>query len=241
MAVSTFRDRYLSGACVLTWTEIVGLGESVRSDPATLRDTESVGRETMRRARSNVELLIDALSAVGYVFEPGDGLVTFAPPAADAVERLDEIEARVGSMPLALRWWLEDVGTVNLMGHHPAWNVDALDPLVVEAPPSYILGEIDAWEEDLGTEWERRPFTIDFSPDYLHKANISGGPPCALAVPNGAADGLVLWERHQTTFVNLLRIAFRHGGFLGLDSSVNAAGAEVPGELVELARSLEPI
>ena len=53
------------------------------------------------------------------------------------------------------------------------------------------------------------------SPDYLHKANVSGGTPYGIAIPNPGADGLLRWEPHQTTFVNYLRIAFRLGGMPG--------------------------
>jgi hypothetical protein len=53
------------------------------------------------------------------------------------------------------------------------------------------------------------------APDYLHKANVTGGMPYGLAVPNPGADGLLLWEPHQTTFVNYLRIAFGIGGMPG--------------------------
>ncbi len=63
----------------------------------------------------------------------------------------------------------------------------------------------------------------------------------ALAVPNSAADGLVLWERHQTTFVNLIRIAFQHGGFLRLDALGDEGVSAPPTELMELGYSLEPI
>jgi hypothetical protein len=239
--MTSFTDRYLAGQHVAVWTEIIGLGDGLRSDTDTLQDAEAVGRETTQRARRNVERLIEELPKLGYVFEPGEGLAVYASPSPDVVSELDEIERRVGPMPLAFRWWLEDVGEVNLMGHHEDWRLEDADPLVVQAPPPYIMGEIDAWEDDLGTAWERRPFTIDFSPDRLHKANVSGGPPYSLAVPCAAADGLVLWERHQTTFVNHLRIAFRHGGFLGFDAQVGRPETAVPDELLALARSLEPI
>lgn len=125
------------------------------------------------------------------------------------------------------------------MGTDPGWGVEYLDPLVVEAPPAYIAGELDAWEADLGTDWERPQFTIDFSPDRLHKANVSGGAPYALAVPNLGADGLVLWDHHQTTFVNHIRIAFRLGGFLGLDPT--SWPERAPHGLAQLAATLEPI
>ena len=210
--MSTWLDRYLRGDRVQVWTEINGLGPSIRQDPDALAEAERVGRETMRRARSNAEHLIDHLPAIGYTLTPGEGLVTFEPPEARVTDRLDEIESRVGPLPLTWRWWSEEVGRVNPMGNHLDWNCDYPDPLVVDAPPDYVDGEIDVWEEDSGTEWDTGArFSIDFSPDHLHKANISGGAPHALELPNEAADGLVLWERHNTTFVNYLRIAFTNG------------------------------
>ena len=74
---------------------------------------------------------------------------------------------------------------------------------------------------------------------------MSGGPPYALYVPNSAADGLLLWERHQTTFVNYLRIAFRWGGCPGWDSG-QLDGWAMPSEpfpamLREVAAELVPI
>ncbi len=212
--MSGWLDRYLRGDRVQVWTEINGLGPSIRQDPDALAEAERVGRETMRRARSNAERLIDELPLVGYTLNPGPGLVTLQAPEPEIAQRLDEIESRLGPLPLTWRWWSEEVGRLNLMGSHPEWECDYPDPLVVDAPPDYIDGEIDAWEEDRGTEWDSgAPFSIDFSPDHLHKANISGGAPYALVLPNEAADGLVHWERHNTTFVNYLRIAFASGGF----------------------------
>lgn len=83
-------------------------------------------------------------------------------------------------------------------------------------PVDFILSEHASWEEDQGTAWDRGPFVIDIAPDYLHKANVSGGAPYAVA-PSTGADGLVLFERHQTTFTNYLRIAFSWAGLPGWD------------------------
>jgi hypothetical protein len=79
---------------------------------------------------------------------------------------------------------------------------------VVDAPPEYIDSEYD-WQHDEGLITPERPFQVPFAPDYLHKADISGGLPYGIAVPNAGVDGLVLGDIHQTTFTNYLRIAFR--------------------------------
>ncbi len=234
-------DRYLAGQRVGAWTEVVSLDGGLRGSIESLRDAKAIARETMRRSRRNIEQLVESLPTIGYVFEPGDGLVVFEPPSPGISADLDEIESRVGEIPLAFRCWLEEVGTVDLMGHHPDWVIDYPDPLVVESPIDYLRGLVEAWEQDLGTEWERQPFTIDFSPDLLHKANVSGGAPYAVVVPNAAADSLVLGERHQTTFVNMVRIAFNQGGFLGWDDPDRSLHTSLPTSLAELASTLEPI
>jgi hypothetical protein len=74
---------------------------------------------------------------------------------------------------------------------------------------------------------------------------LDGGPPYAMAVPNDGADGLLLWEPHQTTPVNDLRSCFRWGGFPGWDGR-SADGptepvARPPALLRERAESLLPI
>ena len=38
-----------------------------------------------------------------------------------------------------------------------------------------------------------------------------------MTVPNAAADGLLVGERHKTTFVAYLRLALHWGGFPGWD------------------------
>lgn len=125
---------------------MTSLGADLRSDGEALAEAMAVARETMVRARRNVERLIKQLPSFGFEFESNP----LAPPPPDAAQ----------------------------------------------------------W--DRGTTFE-----VPVAPDYLHKANVSGGMPYGLAVPNPAADGLLLWEPHQTTFVNYLRIAFRMGGMPG--------------------------
>lgn len=236
-----WRDRYNRGDRVGVWTEMTSLGPDLPADD--MPEAFVVVRETMRRVRKNVARLAELLPAIGYIFD-ADGPV-FEPPPANIELQLDGLEARVGRLPLALRSWYEEVGRVNFVGRHPQWGYEYHDPLVVDAPVDFVLSEYGEWDEARGTVWDQGPFTIDLAPDYLHKANVSGGPPYGMVVPNRGVDGLLLWEPHQTTFVNYLRIAFSWGGCPGwsrgqLDAWAGPAET-VPPQLAEVARELLPI
>jgi len=67
LTMATFLDRYLGGQCVAVWRELTSLGEEVRHKRYAA-DASAVARETMRRARHNVEVLITRLDAIGYRF-----------------------------------------------------------------------------------------------------------------------------------------------------------------------------
>jgi hypothetical protein len=243
--MAVWLDRYVAGDRVQVWTEMVGMGPELRADNEGWAEARAVAGLTMQRARRNVEMLLERLPADGYVFAPGPGSVVFEPPAADIGGRLDELEVTVGLLPLALRAWFEHVGQVNLMGSHPSWEFEYTDPLVVEAPVEYVLSEFDAWNEDRGTEWDQGAFTVDLAPDYLHKADVSGGPPYGMAVPNAGVDGLLLREPHQTTFCNYLRITFSRAGFPGWDRGLHDGWATpnqpAPTALKRWASDLLPI
>ena len=233
-------DRYIQGDHVQVWTEMTSLSGRVRDDESTLADATAVVAETMRRARANVVTLVAELQTGGYRFQDAEGRPPFEPSAPDIVRQLDDLERRIGPMPMALRSWYELVGRVNLVGSFPDWDYDYTDALVVDAPVDYVLSEYDAWEHDRGTEWDRGVFAIDVAPDWLHKANVSGGGPYAIEVPNQGVDALLLAEPHMTTFVNYLRIAFQWGGFPGWARGLRdgwAQPATPPPELISELRS----
>ena len=235
-------ERYVAGEYVPVWTELSGLGADLRAEGMWTEAVE-VARETMRRARTNVERLLELLPARGYEFWGGPQAPVFLPPPADIGAQLDRLEGRIGRLPFSLRCWFEEVGLVNLMGRHPDWRFEYTDPLVVEAPVAHIESEYELWDAERGTEWDRGPFVVDLAPDFLHKANVSGGAPYAMAVPNDGLDGLLLFERHRTTFVNYLRICFRRGGFTGWSGLRGWAAPQSPQPplLTEVAEELLPI
>jgi hypothetical protein len=65
--LSSCYDRYQRGERIEVWSDLIALGEAVRQEPV-YSDAVEVARETMARARQNVETLITRLDGIGYEF-----------------------------------------------------------------------------------------------------------------------------------------------------------------------------
>lgn len=66
----TYLERYLAGEYEQVWAELEALGEAVHEEPLH-GDALAVARETMRRVRTNLEMLVPRLVTVGYQFGYG--------------------------------------------------------------------------------------------------------------------------------------------------------------------------
>jgi hypothetical protein len=200
-------------------------GAGIREDP-NHEEAWAVARETMRRARQNIEMLVERLRKLGYRFENPDAV--HIPPPLDAAQRVDELEWLIGgAVPLSLRAWWEEVGEVSLVGSDRALAFRA-DPASGELPQAYAdplaldgvdrglaeCREMTQHVEGVG----QTPFRLALAPDWYHKANVSGGV-YATTLPNPAADALLEGEPHGTTLVGYLRVAFTWGGFPGWSRS----------------------
>jgi hypothetical protein len=156
------------------------------------------------------------------------------PPTPAAQKQVADFERRFGTLPLSLRAFYEVVGEVNLIGTHPSIdppdNAVAADPLVVYGLDEGLV-EFDEEDEDGDGE----PNAITIAPDDLHKANVSGGDPYEMAIPDLRADGELLNERHELFFVDYLRLCFKFGGFPGYE-----AMGTIPAELGRLSAGLTP-
>jgi hypothetical protein len=233
-------QRYRDGAHEQVWAELIAVGADWRDEEHDREEALALARETMRRVVHNVQVLEARLPELGYRFAHPDAV--HVQPTPDISAKLDEVERVIGKLPLALRVFFETVGAVDFTGTHPDWDHPCPDPLVVDAPPDYILSEYE-WQHEEGLITPERPFQVPFAPDYLHKADISGGLPYGIAVPNAGLDGLVLGDVHQTTFTNYLRIAFRFAGFPGWSSRPHRDDERpaFPEALQHLARELQPL
>jgi hypothetical protein len=112
----SYLERYRQEEREQVWAELLALGGQVRK-PGLYDEAWAVARETMTRARANIEALVLRLASLGYQFAHADRVFV---PADEETRRLPaEVERRAGPLPLSLRAWCEVVGEVNFMGSHP--------------------------------------------------------------------------------------------------------------------------
>jgi hypothetical protein len=64
-----FHSRYVAGEFREAWSELAALGDAIWVDPVAA-DALAVCYETMQRAKTNIEILVEALDAEGYGFDP---------------------------------------------------------------------------------------------------------------------------------------------------------------------------
>ena len=187
-------------------------------------------RNMLAPFKDNIIKIIDYLISNNYRFMYAER--AHSEPDGETIEWIEEYERKGIYLPISLQAWLLEVGCFNLIGTNNDWpktsylsdgNVNSndvwlTDPLVVEVTNDYIEYLYNEWKygvEEEGLE-NVGPFKIDFSPDYLHKANISGGMPYEIIADTPAVDSIVLNERTCTSFTGYIRNALLWGGFPGI-------------------------
>jgi hypothetical protein len=129
--MSTYLQRYLDDEREAVWAELMALGPRVREEPL-FSDAQAVARETMTRARANVERLVERLTALGYRFVSdalGEAHPPHTPPTEESVAVLRRLEGEFGQLPLSVETWYEVVGAVDFMGVYPGLSAyEEMDP-----------------------------------------------------------------------------------------------------------------
>jgi len=219
--------RYQSGEFEQVWREI-RLHERV--DGEFREEVLEVAEAAMRRVAQNADLISERLRALGWqaLLAKYHDLRTL-PKATDKTvfTRIEEISE--APIPLTLLAFWRIVGGINWV-----WDYDAsvpqpdlgfdlpteeYDALCIDAASS-VAYLFDEWI-DQKQQADSDSLRIDLAPDYLHKANISGGTPYCIEVPFVGADPVFAYERHELPFLDYLRLAFRWAGFPGLDRHAN--------------------
>jgi hypothetical protein len=242
-AVGDLLARYLRGEHVPVWNELRS-HEALGGD--LLAEARAVGKETMSRVAYNADVLAQRLATSGWV--PLYGELRTGPRTEDqeVMRRIEEVTG--APLPISLRTFWEVVGGINFVwdynsGDAPDLGVDLpiveMDPLCVD-PPEVVTHLFEQWEyERSGVDPELTdPFNLDLAPDYLHKANISGGGPYGIELPFLGADPVFANEAHELPFVDYLRLYFRWAGFPRLER--HADRPDVREFLEVMGKGLEP-
>jgi hypothetical protein len=243
--MSSFLERYLQGEHERVWDELYARGDAIYEEPL-FEDAVAVVQKTMFRVRKNINEITARLHTLGYAFgtypDGHTNIYGYTQPHNPPKENIDkeilEFEQLkgVGKLPLSLSLFWQIVGDVDWMGYHPLWPAYS-DPLVVY-PIEAAISDYEDWRYAVNEgDAEAGQFGIPIAPDYFHKDNVSGGSPYQISVPNAGIDGILEHERHQTTFVNYLRICFAQGGFPGIKWYVG----DIPQMMTQLSDGLLPI
>jgi len=218
---STLLPRYQGGECEGVWRDLVALGADVRQ-PAYRDAAWAVAEETMRRARQNVELIVERLKKLGYRFHESRSVLI---PASAKKRKLIERAERSGLwLPISLRACLEVMGEVDLNGSHPAlcfMDTEEGNPGIYADPLQVTFWQLDEavhdWAEADGED--RDPVELIVSMNARDKAGrgldweAEGG--YVVRIPNGVADAMLEGAPGGGTFVEYLRRSFQWGGFPG--------------------------
>ncbi|MDM9382508.1 hypothetical protein QUB80_17550 [Chlorogloeopsis sp. ULAP01] len=129
MPEQSFFSRYLTGDRKNVWDELQALGEIVEEPLRS--DALAVARETMRRVKINLELIVHRLKKLGFQFLESDG--AFVPVQFHTLQFLDDFEQQWGTLPFSVRAWYECVHSVNLFASKTISKdlIQSLDPTLI--------------------------------------------------------------------------------------------------------------
>ena len=219
-------SRYNSGDHEAVWRDIravPSIGDEFRLE------VQEVAEVAMRRVAANADKVAERLRAWGWIaLTPESSDLRTLPRVGDEAVFREMAELTEAPVPPTLLAFWRIVGGVNWVwdyrqpGARPDLgvdlNMDQMDPLYVD-PPSVVARLFEGWREQKDQLHPALvdPFEVDLSPDYLHKADISGGAPYSIVLPFLGADPTLKFERHDLPFLEYLRLCFRWAGFPGLE------------------------
>jgi hypothetical protein len=243
----TLLKRYCAGEFDQVWREI---RSHVRVEGEFRNEVVEVADATMRRVAENADLITERLRTVGWqaLSSEYQDLRTPPKPSDEAVfSGIAEISG-APIPPTLLAFW-RVVGGINWVWDYNSGDrppdlgfdlpPEEHDALCVHAPSviGYLFDEWIDQKDEAGFDVEHQ-LRIDLAPDYLHKADISGGSPYCIEVPFLGADPWFSDERHGLPFLDYLRLAFRCAGFPGLDRHL--ARSDVQGFVARFGKDLIP-
>lgn len=236
-------QRYQGGEHEAVWREIRAYGSIAGELREEVLEVAECAMQTVAR---NTGRVTQRLRDLGW--KPLYGELHTLPQAGDAADFEDLAAVSEGPIPPTLLAFWQVVGGINWVWDYeqegmpnPGFDLplQEQDALCVD-PPSSIAPCLKEWRER-NSELERDlrdPVQIHLAPDFLHKANISGGMPYGIELPFEGADPELVGEAHGLPFLDYLRLAFRWAGFPGLER--HAQLPEVRDFVLRMGRDLEP-
>ncbi|MFG4000576.1 hypothetical protein [Flavobacterium aquidurense] len=226
----TFYERYLTGETEQVYEDINKLGKDAFL-PNNLEDIEKVLTETFERVAYNLNIIYKELIAIGYLFKTDFQFNSDRPlikPLAETDQllyKLDKTIESFGFVPTSLKIFYKIVGACNF-----GWDYDTNEDFIWECADPIQIISLDDLVSYISDDDNLEVFqeyynedgfvSLELSADYLHKDNISGGPPYSLQItPESSIDAPFLYEEHNTTFINYLRICFENCGFSRITNS----------------------
>jgi hypothetical protein len=202
--------RYLGGETRAVWDELRALGARAQDDEHHEEALE-IARETMRRARNDIDLIAERLPAIGYRFaNPERARV---PPTPGDLEAIVRFEREVGPLPLSLRAYFEIVGAVDFTQAYAQMERGANEPSSLRAlgarDPLLLPGAAEFLSDR--TARDAGPKRMAFFMDACEKTG-AGGDYVYVELPRLSSDCLL---DAREPFVDYLRNAVTRGGFRG--------------------------
>ncbi|GHO89162.1 hypothetical protein [Dictyobacter formicarum] len=224
-----FYERYQQGHHQEVYDALLAMHDRVH-EPSLNEDASAVMRPMMQRVRVNIETILQRLPDIGYVHHKGlsrtfttqqeqeayeKEMPLFQLPAQNVQEQIALLDHLAGSLPLSLRFFYQEVGSIHLVGAFSSMDPKdgyLLDPLCVFSLDIALIQVTmsgESWKEDS---------RLLLSGDCFFKYGYSGGGTYDVLLPCQAIDTLFVGEPHQLTFVNYLRLCIlQWGGFPGLE------------------------
>jgi len=210
-------ERYRRGETLEIYREIERMG-SAALEGENFYMTQAVLAETMSRVAYNLDVIYAALLEINYCYKKSPRFDFDRPILKPRwgvklrVRRLEKAVSKFGHVPLSLKMFFRIVGACNF-----TWDYETKEEIPWEgADPLEIIPIADLLQEvkDLEPDENDEEVGLPVAGDYLHKDNISGGPMYRVeltATPQ--IDSKFLYEEHDTTFLNYLRLAINNCGF----------------------------
>lgn len=185
--------------------------------------------EIFTSVKYNLDIIYRELLNLDYVFKSEINYNFEKPlsnPLPDVEILLNELDIIVkpfGYVPESLKYFYRIVGSCNF-----AWDMKKNDePFRTYADPLQVCALDDLVSYMRNGDWleimtEEGMAYIELSADYYHKDDTSGGMPYSIAItPEPSIDSSFLYEEHDTTFINYLRISMENCGFSRITKEKN--------------------